>query len=306
MVQDGTILTNAHVVSDMAEGCSLTVLTADGQEYKAYIHSMDALSDLAVVKIHPDDNDSQYIWPKATLGLDPHSRPGDWVAAIGSPFGLTNTVTAGVISSQQRSSADIGSGKRDSRVEFIQTDCVMHSGSSGGPLVNMEGEVIGRAEKEGISFAIRVDKALDIIDQLQHKGRVVRPYMGMGMATLSEHVWKQLKETAPAESLPKAHSGVLITSVVPQSPAAKGGCLEGDVIVSLDGERVTSTQEILKLLGSRVGEPVKIDVRRAIPLDMDWDGRSHRYETRDVELFVTPVELDAALHGEDITRKEFH
>ncbi|KAJ3056626.1 hypothetical protein HK097_005550 [Rhizophlyctis rosea] len=230
--------------------------------------------------------------------MNPNLRPGDWVCAVGSPFGLSNTVTAGVISSQNRKYTDIGG--RESRVEYIQTDCVVHSGSSGGPLINLDGEVIGinttRAEKEGITFAIRVDKAIELIEQLRHKGKIVRPWLGMQMITLTPHVWEQLQSSQSYENIPQLDSGVLISSLVPDSPASKAGILEGDVITCVQNNPVRNTQEILKVMGFKVGKPVKFRIHRSIPLEIDWDGRAHRFEHQVLELAITPEELDVHQH----------
>ena len=143
----------------------MSITTSNGCNYDGYVHSLDALSDLAIVKF-TKPRDAALNWPRVQfgiflnniiqneLGTSINARPGDWVIAIGSPFGLNNTVTAGVISSLRRRASEIGT--KDSRVDYIQTDCVVHSGSSGGPLINLEGQVIGinttRAESEGIRY----------------------------------------------------------------------------------------------------------------------------------------------------------
>ncbi|KAL2919225.1 Serine protease htra3 [Polyrhizophydium stewartii] len=190
--EDGMILTNAHVVGDMSEDSRLWVTAADGSRFPGSVHSLDHISDLAIVRVHGTPASGR--WPVAQFGTNKNLRPGDWVVAIGSPFGLQNTVTAGIVSSRRRRSAEIGA--RDSRVEYIQTDCVVHSGSSGGPLINLDGHVVGinttRAESEGISFAIRIDNAKEMIRQLVLDGRVTRPWLGIRMVTLSPNVRAQL------------------------------------------------------------------------------------------------------------------
>ncbi|KAI9093465.1 trypsin-like cysteine/serine peptidase domain-containing protein [Phlyctochytrium arcticum] len=296
----GSILTNAHVVTDMSVDSTLTVTTSDGAQYDGYIHSLDTPSDLAVVKIRPKTGDIPIRWPVLKMSSNMHLRPGHWVVAIGSPFGLHNTVTAGVVSSGRRQTAEIGTGS-DVRVEYIQTDCVVHEGSSGGPLINLDGEVVGintqRAESEGISFAIRVDNAMDIIHQLHTEGRVVRPWLGCRMVTITSQVRQQLRSEGPMKYIPPTSDGVLITSVFPESPCAKAGMSEGDVIVAVNDKTVHSSQEVFKALGLRIHVPVKLKVKRSVPLDMDWDGRTRRWETDDLDVMVTPEEFDIAIHG---------
>ncbi|KAJ3092419.1 hypothetical protein HK102_007616 [Quaeritorhiza haematococci] len=303
---DGTILTNAHVVGDLVGGGGkMTITASDGTQFEGYIYSLDPLSDLAVVKVKGDPHEAERKWTPVTFGENSDLRPGDWVVAIGSPFGLQNTVTAGVVSSRRRRNTEIGQTRNiDSHIDYIQTDCVVHSGSSGGPLVNLDGEVIGinttRAESEGISFAIRADNAMDIIKQLVHSGRVVRPWLGLRMVSLTAHVWQQLKMRGPAEYLPHTRKGVLITSVFPDSPASNGGCIEGDVVVAVNHQPVKTTQEILKIIGHNVGEPVYFTVSRKVALDIDWDGRVGRYEPEERVLRITPEELDVFLHSDRI------
>ncbi|KAJ3192887.1 hypothetical protein HK101_005787 [Irineochytrium annulatum] len=292
---DGTILTNAHVVSDGTEDSKMSVTTWDGRVHKGIVHSLDAKSDLAVVKIVQDPTKPKEHWPAVRLGASQDLRAGDWVMAIGSPFGLQNTVTAGIISSGRRRSSEIGG--RDSSVEYLQTDCVIHSGSSGGPLINLHGEVVGinttRAESEGISFAIRVDSSLNIIHQLVQKGFVQRPWLGLKLVSLSPHVWQQLRSKGPDEFLPKVKHGVLITSIFPRSPAGIAGCLEGDVIVAVNNTPVSATSEIYKIIGKKIGEPIKLTLKRHVPVDMDWDGRARTFELVQININVTVEEMDA-------------
>lgn len=213
-IEPGFILTNAHVVSDMVDSSKLIITTSDGQELDGYVHSLDTIADLAVIRIKSRNS---LVWPVVKVGDNETTRLGDWVISIGSPFGLQNTVTAGVVSSLARKSTQIGG--QDSRLRYIQTDCVVHSGSSGGPLVNLKGEVIGinttRAESEGISFAIRIDTTLDMIGQLIKEGRVMRPFLGIHMSTLTEAVRQQLQESGDIKAVPPVKAGVLITNVLP-------------------------------------------------------------------------------------------
>ncbi|KAJ2988157.1 hypothetical protein HDV02_005727, partial [Globomyces sp. JEL0801] len=228
-----------------------------------------------------------------------HIRPGDWVIAIGCPFGLQNTVTCGIVSSRNRKSNEIGG--QDYRVRYLQTDCVVHSGSSGGPLVNLDGKVIGinttRAESEGISFAIRIDSTFDMIQQLLRQGKVMRPYLGLQMISLSPNVWKQLTSKQTAH-LPKIGQGVLVTKVLPQSPAEQAGLEEGDVITAYGDTQITSSQELLGHIGLSIGTPLTLTIKRNSPLEVDWDGRVLRYETVEMQIHVKAVELDVVLHQE--------
>ncbi|KAJ3217812.1 hypothetical protein HDU67_007229 [Dinochytrium kinnereticum] len=258
--EDGTILTNAHVVADTNDDSKLTITTSDGRVYDGQVHSLDVLSDLAVVKILRDPREPHEAWKPVKFGSSKDMRPGDWVMAIGSPFGLQNTVTAGIVSSRRRKSAEIGG--RDSRVEYIQTDCVIHSGSSGGPLINLDGEVVG-----------------------------------FRMVSLSPQVWQQLRSKGPDEFLPKVQTGVLITSVFPDSPAGEAGCEEGDVITKVNGNPISTTSEIYQVIGLRVGKPIKLNLKRNVPVDMDWDGRARGCEAVDVVVTVHVEELDPAMQG---------
>ncbi|KAJ3013671.1 Serine protease htra2, mitochondrial [Thoreauomyces humboldtii] len=326
---DGSILTNAHVVTDMGPGGTLTVTTSDGAHYPGRIHSLDTLSDLAVVKIAPrtrapsdppttSGTASATSWPVLQMSTNIDLRRGDWVVAIGSPFGLHNTVTAGVVSSHRRRSDEIGylgvpgpntteHHQSDAHpVEYIQTDCVVHEGSSGGPLLNLDGDVVGinttRAESEGISFAIRADNAMELVHQLNTQGRVVRPFLGARMVSLSAHVRQQLRDQVPSRpshgrsahaTPPSIHQdhGVLVTTVLPDAPCARAGMMDGDVVVAVNGRPCHSTRELYAGVGSEMKEAI-FSVRRNVPLDMDWDGRSTRWETLELEIGVKPEELD--------------
>ncbi|KAJ3302705.1 Serine protease htra2, mitochondrial [Kappamyces sp. JEL0829] len=287
-IEPGFILTNAHVVSDIVDSSKVIVTTSDGVILDGYVHAMDMLADLALIRIKDSSlravrkmHGIKFPWPIVSFGDNEKMRLGDWVVAIGSPFGLQNTVTAGVVSSNSRKSNEIGG--LDARVRYIQTDCVVHSGSSGGPLINLQGQVIGinttRAESEGISFAIRIDTALGMIKQLLLEGRVMRPFLGIHMTSLTRGLWKQLDESGDALKVPHMDTGVLITNVLPSSPAQKAGIQALDVVTHVDGHPVASSQELMSIMGLTIGEPVRIDLRRNVPLNMDWGGSIMEYET---------------------------
>ncbi|KAI9205357.1 trypsin-like cysteine/serine peptidase domain-containing protein [Polychytrium aggregatum] len=305
----GTILTNAHVVGDMAEDSKLLITTNSGLQFDGYVYSSDELSDLAIVKVNPSEaqayhlREHRHIWRPVTFAPpEKRHRVGDIVLSVGSPFGLYNTVTAGIISSRARKYKEIGG--RDSMVEFIQTDCVLHSGSSGGPLINTDGEVIGinttRAESDGISFAIRVDKALGMIDQLLTHGRIIRPWLGLKMVSLTESVWQQLLSQqfeGDVADLPPSKRGILIASVFEGSPGDSAGCRAGDVIVAANHEPITSTSQLLGLIGSRIGIPYELTIWRNRVHKTPDSGKqtkslTHGQTHDELKVSITPEELD--------------
>ena len=316
--QDGKILTNAHVIADVEEKSRIWVTTADGTKLAATVYSADVLSDLAILKIQTLTNRQ---WPAVEFGSNKALRAGDWVIAIGSPFGLQNTVTAGIVSSNSRRSTEIGT--RDRRVGYIQTDCVVHSGSSGGPLVNLDGHVVGinstRAEGEGISFAIRIDNALEMIRMLMQQKRVIRPWLGVHLITLSPHIIQQLQKQQLIDRSDKAShnaaaswllqsdntsqhqatKGILVTRVDPHSPASRAGLQEGDVIIGINDTPCLTSHDLMKMIGLGAGETFKMRVRRFYSIDFDWDGRTVRYDQDELILHITPDELDVFLnqHG---------
>ncbi|KAJ3353212.1 hypothetical protein HDU83_007040 [Entophlyctis luteolus] len=280
--EDGKILTNAHVVQDYAENSKIIVTTSDGLEYDARIFAVDFMSDLAVIEVLPTAGTTLPSWKPC-----PARRAGEWVVSIGNPFGLQHTITAGVVSSQRRKSAEIGG--RDWRVEYIQTDCVVHTGSSGGPLINLDGEVIGintiRADKEGISFAIKIRHSMEMIQQLMQVGKIIRPWFGFAVVSLSPSVWQRLRSKTPPHLLPKTDAGVLITSVDPGSPAANAGCVAGDVIVEANKTAVVSASQLLKVVGLDVHGPVHLKIHRKVATEVD--GVIH-YEPTDIDVLVHP------------------
>eukprot|EP00850_Spirogloea_muscicola_P007566 SM000038S14379 [mRNA] locus=s38:657339:659394:- [translate_table: standard] len=255
---DGTILTNAHVVAEV-QGAGGLFKGKDGRTFDAEVVSFDSLADIAVVKVH-----SSTPLPVIKLGTSRQLRPGEWVVALGSPLHLQNTVTAGIISCVDRKSSELG--LQGARSEYIQTDAAINQGNSGGPLVNLDGEVIGinnmkAVAADGVSFAIPIDSAMRVVEQLAKYGRVLRPFVGMKMLELNDAILSQLKEKDP--SFPAVTSGVLIPQVMPGSPAASAGMQAGDVIVEFDGVPVSSTRQILDALGDKVGAKVRVVVKRA-------------------------------------------
>ena len=253
----GMLLTNAHVVNDADK---VTVRLRDGRTFRGEVLGVDEPSDLAVVKIKGDN------LPVATLGDSSQLQVGDWAIAVGNPLGLDNTVTLGIISTLKRSSAQVGIP--DKRLDFIQTDTAINPGNSGGPLLNDRGEVIGintaiRADAEGIGFAIPIDKAKAIKDQLARGESIPHPYIGVQMLTLTPEVAEQVnKDPNSLMEIPES-KGVLIVKVVPDSPAAQGGLRRGDVITNVTGTEIETAKQLQEAVEqSQIGKPLSITVKR--------------------------------------------
>jgi len=254
---NGMILTNAHVVSGAD---TVKVTLKDGRSFRGDVRGIDEPSDLAVVKI-----DGQNL-PVAPLGNSTQVQVGDWAIAVGNPLGLDNTVTLGIISTLNRSSAE--AGIPDKRLDFIQTDAAINPGNSGGPLLNALGEVIGintaiRAEAQGIGFAIPIDKAKAIKDALARGEKIPHPYIGIRMLTLTPELAKQSnRDPNTAFTVPEIN-GVLVVQVMPSSPAAAAGLRRGDVIVEINGKPVTTAEQLqVAVENSRVGQPLRFKVQR--------------------------------------------
>ncbi len=271
---EGIILTNAHVVIGADK---VTVKLRDGRIFKGEVRGVDEPSDLAVVKIEGEN------LPVAPLGDSSELQVGDWAIAVGNPLGLDNTVTLGIISTLNRSSAQVGIP--DKRLDFIQTDTAINPGNSGGPLLNDRGEVIGintaiRAGAEGIGFAIPVDKAKAIKDPLVRGENIPHPYIGVQMLTLTPEVAQQFNDDPNSGMVVPEIKGVLVVRVVPNSPAAQGGLRQGDVITAVKGTEIETAEQLQKAVEqSQVGQPLSISVRRG-------------EETQ--ELSVSPQELQEA------------
>jgi serine protease Do len=243
---DGFVMTNAHVV----EGADEVVVTLpDKREFKAQVVGADRRTDVAVVKI-----EAANLSP-VSIGDVSRLRVGEWVMAIGSPFGLENTVTAGIVSAKQRDTGDY--------LPFIQTDVAINPGNSGGPLINMRGEVVGINSQiysrsggfQGISFAIPIDEAMQVAEQLRSQGKVTRGRIGVAIDTVT-------KELADSLGLPRAE-GALIRGVENQSPAARAGVVPGDVILEFDGKKVEKSSDLPRLVGNTMpGKVAKVRLWR--------------------------------------------
>ncbi|MFV1922268.1 MAG: DegQ family serine endoprotease [Methylotenera sp.] len=245
---DGTILTNNHVVEGADE---IYVRFSDRRELKATLVGSDKRSDLAVLKVEADD------MPQVKLGKSKKLKVGEWVFAIGSPFGFDYTVTAGIVSAKGRSLPN------ENYVPFIQTDVAINPGNSGGPLFNMDGEVVGINSQiytrsggfMGVSFAIPIDVAMEVVEQLKNQGYVSRGWLGV----LIQEVNKDLAESF---GLDKPY-GALVAQVVEDSPAEKAGIQTGDIITEFDGEEINLSSELPQLVGrTKVGETVELEVVR--------------------------------------------
>jgi serine protease Do len=240
--RDGIIITNNHVVEDADQ---IKVKLANGKEYDGKVVGRDPKTDLALVKI-----DGASDLHPLTLGNSDELRVGSWVIAVGSPFGLEQTVTAGIVSAKGRV---IGSGPYDN---FIQTDASINPGNSGGPLLNTKGEVVGIntaiiASAQGIGFAIPVNMAKEIAPQLQQKGHVTRGWFGVSIQEMTPELAKSFGM--------KEKQGALVSEVVAGSPAEKAGIERGDVIVEFDGKPVADSQDLPRMVASTpVGKSVNI------------------------------------------------
>ncbi len=258
--KQGEIITNAHVVEGATD---VSVVLRDGRTLKAKVLGRDTLTDIAVVKIDPKDLPADL--PTVKLGSSQNLRPGEWAIAIGNPLGLDNTVTAGIISALGRRSGEIGV---DKRVNFIQTDAAINPGNSGGPLLNERGEVIGVNTAiiqgaQGLGFAIPIETAQRIAKQIIEKGSVTRAYLGIQMLTLDENVRQEINSNPNAGMKVEETEGVLVTRVVPDSPAAKGGLRAGDVIVKVAGETVKSADRVQQIVETKsVGERITVEIKR--------------------------------------------
>ncbi|MEZ5645082.1 MAG: Do family serine endopeptidase [Burkholderiaceae bacterium] len=230
---DGYIMTNAHVVDGADE---VLVTLDDKREFKAKIVGADRRSDVAVVKIEATG------LPAVRFGDVSRLRVGEWVMAIGSPFGLENTVTAGIVSAKQRETGDF--------LPFIQTDVAINPGNSGGPLINMRGEVVGINSQiysrsggfQGISFAIPIDEAARVSEQLRTAGRVTRGRIGVRIDQVSKDVAESIGLGRPR--------GALVRAVEPDSPAAKAGVEPGDIILRFNGQDVERSVDLPRVVGN--------------------------------------------------------
>ena len=249
---NGYILTNGHVIED-AE--NISVRLQSGKTYPATVRGLDRQSDLAVIKIEAEG------LPVAELADSTQTRVGEFALAIGAPFGFDYSVTFGHVSAKSRSNIIEGLEGMSMDQDFIQTDALINPGNSGGPLVNIDGQVIGintliQGFHSGIGFAIPSSLAREVSDQLIEQGKFTRPYLGIAMKAVRE-------ETELRELVPDLRDGVVVRQIVPDGPAAKSDLKPSDVITAVDGQPVTTPQQLRGAIrGKKIGAPITLDVFR--------------------------------------------
>lgn len=277
---DGFVLTNNHVVDQASE---IIVRLSDRREYVAELVGSDPQSDVAVLKIDADND-----LPVVDIGASSEVQAGQWVLAIGSPFGFEHSVTAGIVSAKGRSLP------RENYVPFIQTDVAINPGNSGGPLFNLDGEVVGINSHiysrtggfMGVSFAIPIELAMDVANQLRTTGTVSRGWLGVLIQDVT-------RELAQSFQMPRPY-GALVAQIVPDSPAASSGLEVGDVIVEFNGREVPTSGSLPPMVGRvSAGEEVEVDIVR--------DGER---QTLDLRIGELPEDPRAALGGEPMPPQE--
>ena len=252
---DGHLLTNAHVVADTD---TVQVTLKDGRSFEGKVVGVDTVTDVAAVKIKAQN------LPQVRIGNSNNLIPGEWAIAIGNPLGLYNTVTIGIISATDRSSAQVG--VPDKRVTFIQTDAAINPGNSGGPLLNAQGEVIGvntaiRSDAQGLGFAIPIQTAARVANQLFTKGSVDHPFLGIKMVDLTSATKDQINQETDLNV--KQNSGVLIVEVLEKSPSAQAGLKEGDVIQKINNTPVKKSSEVQQYVeATTLGTTLAMEVKR--------------------------------------------
>jgi S1-C subfamily serine protease len=254
---NGTILTNSHVVNGADR---VTVTLKDGRKFEGKVSGVDEVTDLAVVKIDGKD------LPAAALGNSDQINVGDWAIAVGNPLGLDNTVTLGIVSTLNRSSAQIGMSNK--RLDFIQTDAAINPGNSGGPLLNDNGEVIGintaiRADAMGIGFAIPINKAKELQPQLAKGEKIRHPYLGIQMTTFDAAMAQQNNGDPNSLVMLPEVNGVIIVRVLENTPAAKAGLRRYDVITAIDDQPIRNADQLQQMVDrSKLGQALKVEVHR--------------------------------------------
>ena len=227
--EDGFVVTNNHVVENMDK---ITVRFLDGKELEAKVIGRDPKTDIALLKVDPKGKTLATI----ALGDSDAIRAGDWVVAIGNPFGLEHTVTAGIVSAKHRRDVT-----NESYEDFIQTDAAINPGNSGGPLIDLQGRVVGintaiRSDANTIGFSVPINQAKEILPQLKAEGRVTRGWLGVQIQEVTEQIAEQFK-------LENAR-GALVSQIMPETPAAKAGIQRGDVIVEFNGQAIGEWRDL--------------------------------------------------------------
>lgn len=254
--KDGLILTNYHVIRGAR---TIKVTLIDGRSFNATVVGSDPQTDIALLRIKGGD------FPYLEMGKSSDLRVGDWVIAIGNPFGLSNTATVGIVSAIRKGPFTV-EGKVLAASTLIQTDAAINKGNSGGALVNLAGELVGictailtpplQEGNVGIGFAIAVDAIKDVIPQLEQKGRVAHAWFGIGYRTLDNY-------TKSIMNLPPELQGALVEQVFPNSPAQRAGVKPGDIIIKMDDRDVKIADDVMiVMLNKKVGDPLEVRIWR--------------------------------------------
>lgn len=255
----GLVLTNAHVVERVDR---VAITLQNGNQVDGTVIGTDQVTDLALVKIKEFPG-----LVSAKLGDSEDIQVGDWAIALGTPYGLESTVTLGIVSSLHR---DINTlGFSDKRLDLIQTDAAINPGNSGGPLINSNGEVIGintlvrSGPGAGLGFAIPINLASKVTNQLLANGEVIHPYLGAQLVLLNERIAKEHNQDPNALIFLPERSGALVQSVIPQSPAEEGGLRRGDLVINAGGTEINDPRSLLmQVENAQIGKPFELEVVR--------------------------------------------
>ncbi|MEM9214786.1 MAG: HhoA/HhoB/HtrA family serine endopeptidase [Cyanobacteria bacterium P01_F01_bin.150] len=254
---DGRLITNAHVI-DGADVVKVTL--KDGRIYEGKVMGTDTVTDVAVIKIEATD------LPTVQIGSSEQLMPGQWAIAIGNPLGLDNTVTAGIISAIDRSSSQVGVPSK--RVRFIQTDAAINPGNSGGPLLNDRGEVVGintaiRANAQGLGFAIPIETAFRIANQLFATGEASHPYIGIQMMDLTNERKEHINQAQALDRPIQEDEGVLVLKVLDDTPADEAGLKPGDFILKINDVEIKTASDVQQQVNkSTIGQALNVSIRR--------------------------------------------
>ena len=261
ITSDGLVITNKHVANDTA--ATYTVITKDEKTYDAKIQSIDPFNDIAVLKI-----DARNL-PVVELGDSDQLKVGQWVVAVGNALGqFQNTVTAGIISAKDRKieASDSNGNSAETLSGLLQTDAAINSGNSGGPLVNLLGQVVGintavAQGAQGIGFAIPINEAKSAIDSIKTSGRIIRPYLGVRYIELNKALADENQLSVDYGALIQRGQKLTDFAVVPGSPADKAGLVENDIILEIDGQKIDESHPLLKLVQNhQVGDTITLKV----------------------------------------------
>lgn len=275
--EDGHILTNSHVVSNMhdetMEDSYLQVTISTGETYVAKVEATDKASDIAIIKINAEKKT-----PQVKLGDSDQLRAGEFVVAVGSPLTLSNSCSFGIISTIHRDLA-LGTGESSGGLTYLQLDMAINQGSSGGPCISLDGEVIGicsmkiAGDAEGIGFAIPIKYAQKVVEDLQQHGYVRRPFVGLTLVSVTPHMFEDIRKDtnyrpprwleAEMRNTNSAKSvGLMVHNITKGGPGDRAGLRAGDVVVAVNNMRTTTTSEFLAALNFQVHKDCQIKVRR--------------------------------------------